>query len=664
MRIEQTLHGYYKGHGLLASSLSHIELEDNSLMSVLSDWTGYRGKETADDSYITAYPLPSGDYFAIAKSWYAFEMERPGCVWTHTLLIPYIELHNNFDFRNIHKLFFRPKSQDFNKYRTALDIDDKEVCQFKGIPIFEKFDKLTLLFLFTFLVSKNKGAIIKIERNQYELQGLMLSFLQYLPLGILKETSISTGSEAPRKFGNDQFSMQFVTGGQSISIEDNAPWDGKITLGDFNIGLRYVIDEAYKHEDETSYLVRVFNNDIGENGDKFIAVTNLLRLLDVALKGEQKEELYEDVLTCILGFFPSSKDGYTVKTNFFKERVTKLFCSERVFFLSVSKQNKISEENLVLMDFNERLRALKDNNIIDFIELINSLASVKEPSDVACKILMYGLETLEIQDINRIIENNWPTMFALAFSNGSYVQKGYWIKLEKEKFELFFLPLNIEEIKNFEHWDELLDKVLETGALIKEDQSHFLIKNAGNSITKILDKANMTVQCFISPFLLFSCSKDVGECINWISCHTPHSKTIVRFFTNYIVPSSKDVRQSSSSIWLPLVDMDDGNLDYSYYSFILVLAFNWNDRNSISFFSHSFERIYIALSNDELPEREWKKIEPFTEDLGVIFEWDKCKKISSGVVSYLKRNGVNIGIIERISTKKKIKQRLYKMWGS
>lgn len=42
MIIEQALHGYNKGHGLLASSFHFKPNDDSSLMSVLSDWTGYR----------------------------------------------------------------------------------------------------------------------------------------------------------------------------------------------------------------------------------------------------------------------------------------------------------------------------------------------------------------------------------------------------------------------------------------------------------------------------------------------------------------------------------------------------------------------------------------------------------------------------------------------
>ena len=39
------------------------------------------------ESYLTAYPLPRSSLVAFARTWTAPEMPRPGCVWTHTLLI-------------------------------------------------------------------------------------------------------------------------------------------------------------------------------------------------------------------------------------------------------------------------------------------------------------------------------------------------------------------------------------------------------------------------------------------------------------------------------------------------------------------------------------------------------------------------------------------------
>ena len=118
MLIEQTLHGYNMGHGLLASSLPNLAPEDQSLLFKLSDWTGFHVLNAdEEDCYLTAYPIPSKNYYAIAKTWYADEMERAGCVWTHTLLIPIDDISQDFDFRTIIGLFRRPENNNFSNYK-------------------------------------------------------------------------------------------------------------------------------------------------------------------------------------------------------------------------------------------------------------------------------------------------------------------------------------------------------------------------------------------------------------------------------------------------------------------------------------------------------------------------------------------------------------------
>ncbi len=84
--IHQAIHGYRDGHRLLSSS-TPLPPDASRAMLVLSDMSG-PSMEPGFDEYLTAYPLPGTALFVLAKTWYAPEMRRPGCVWTHSLLIP------------------------------------------------------------------------------------------------------------------------------------------------------------------------------------------------------------------------------------------------------------------------------------------------------------------------------------------------------------------------------------------------------------------------------------------------------------------------------------------------------------------------------------------------------------------------------------------------
>lgn len=83
--FQQTLHGYKDGHQLLVSSLDLNQEQDSELL-FMSDLSGSPPQE-GFNSYLTGYPLSSGGFYCFARSWYATELPRPGCVWTHTILI-------------------------------------------------------------------------------------------------------------------------------------------------------------------------------------------------------------------------------------------------------------------------------------------------------------------------------------------------------------------------------------------------------------------------------------------------------------------------------------------------------------------------------------------------------------------------------------------------
>lgn len=662
MIIEQTLHGYNMGHGLLASSLPNLASEDQTLLFKLSDWTGYHVMNTdEEDCYLTAYPLPNKKYYAIGKTWYADEKERAGCVWTHTLLIPIADISQGFDFRTVIDLFHRPTDKNVSDYNLSIEFKEEMMKSLDKTPIFRHYDFLSILFLYTFLISKNKGACLKIERNQYELQELILSFLQYLPVEYLQYTSLCTGTDTPRKYGNELFSLQFVSGGQAISLDNDSPWEGKVNEENFNKGIRYIINESLKKEDETPYLIRLFSKDIGSDDNKFISVANLLRLLDAAMTNniQTKRPDYKEVLHYIFTAFAKPQEGTIVKNNFCSERVVKLFCSEYEFLYDVVTYKGIDKANMNFMDFTKRLQTLKENNISDFCSLVNDIASIEESNDATMTILTYALEQLNQNTINPIIESHWEKMFPLISKDKNFILKCYWLDFNQEHFCIFFHSLSLDVAKGITKWNELLDKILSVNCVIEEEWAAYIVKHADNSVTKILNYANKKD---VSYNLLWECRFNIRQCLQWMENQVSFSINIIRFISHSMNPLSSEVRLSSPSIWKVYLDSDSEGLDYTYYSFIFLLSFNWHDESSLVFLSHSLDNIYVALSKNHFPQKEWKKIEQFTENRGYIFEWDKCKRLCAGVVSHLKKCNFESEVIDKISSRNKVRKRLYKMW--
>lgn len=106
--IQQSLHGYTDGHRLISASMQ-LPAGDAKTVLVLSDSSGGFGW-SEDSGYLTGYPLREFGCFALARTWQAPEMSRPGCVWTHTLFIDFSDLANLGSLDALLALFRRPTS--------------------------------------------------------------------------------------------------------------------------------------------------------------------------------------------------------------------------------------------------------------------------------------------------------------------------------------------------------------------------------------------------------------------------------------------------------------------------------------------------------------------------------------------------------------------------
>lgn len=116
--VQQTLHGYGEGHRLLAGSAS-LPSRDMRTMLILSDSSG-GGAKLPEDGYLTGYPLFESAKYVLARTWPAPEMKRPGCVWTHSLVIDFADLASLSSASAIVRLFRRPDGKTREMYEAPL----------------------------------------------------------------------------------------------------------------------------------------------------------------------------------------------------------------------------------------------------------------------------------------------------------------------------------------------------------------------------------------------------------------------------------------------------------------------------------------------------------------------------------------------------------------
>ena len=124
IKVNQALHGYANGHQLIASSVD-LSADDKRLMDELSDLSGICVENHFVD-YYTGYPVDGGRKYVLAKTWYAHEKLRPGCVWTHSLILNIEDVGRILCMKSFEKLFTRPNGKNYDVYGTEIEYQKVE----------------------------------------------------------------------------------------------------------------------------------------------------------------------------------------------------------------------------------------------------------------------------------------------------------------------------------------------------------------------------------------------------------------------------------------------------------------------------------------------------------------------------------------------------------
>lgn len=128
-QIEQAIFGYREGHNLLTAS-APLTPRVRQFLATITDGSGPENS-TGFEVAFTGLPVPETDYYALFCTWPAPEMPRPGCVWSHVLLIALADLARIQDLAVLRKLCVRPalplRLSDYDKPLTLLAPDPAPV---------------------------------------------------------------------------------------------------------------------------------------------------------------------------------------------------------------------------------------------------------------------------------------------------------------------------------------------------------------------------------------------------------------------------------------------------------------------------------------------------------------------------------------------------------
>lgn len=656
IEIDQFLHGYSQGHRLLESSIS-LPKELQTILLIMSDMSGpnmVKGFET----YITGYPLGDSDYYSVAKTWYASEMKRPGCVWTHTLIIKKADLSVIEDLSRISELFSHPDTEhSYLKYSEQLtlgrdnpkyNLADSEIDSSGSIHM--ALQVLTALYqmpdrpvyISSNASSKYQQLILKIWAQQWA--SLQASFL------------FCTGSIANRTLSGQTFDLQVVPNDRIRQIRRDAPTG--ILLGDIvNISQVEVSDDqpaltaiaqsffdSSQHGSTLQNIFRIVDDEDLGNRREFFRLLEVGRAIEIV----KREGLFlSNLVATIADKYP---EAHTAKN--LKKRLFGRPSGESTLF-PIAQEYDILKE-LAMTSFPSAF----DSASLEIAQRAADLwdADKERSIDLIASILRGDLNLLAQEIVRGVAEKVIvDDLFDLYPRVPGLVQ--------------IILSLRPEIAATPQIWDqkmiskEVIIESLSRAKILSDDTIYSIIQSALDCFAR--NTAEYMVRFFkdkaVKAFLVWHnhlCAATVVDhdqlyflisewqanifrypegIIDWLRGSNDKNPQTLLLISSLLDPNNAEVVKIGATVWQPLTDIQlhfkDRSERLRLKCFLFVLALNHRDRGAACLVSFSFEDIHDALARDELGYNNWELIESHLPDLSWWVNWDKCERIRRALVA-------------------------------
>ena len=620
--LHQMLHGYKLGHNYIQGSIVLPSTHDMDKIATLSDWSEYVGVNNERD-YITAYPLDESPYYVVAMTWYADGMRRPGCVWTHSLLIHKDDISKITDFCSLLYLFEVPLTENYESYSMARAfVEDtketnthiSEIGENRAAEVYE-------------CLLSNTPSFILTELTSYQSQVLLLTLLNYVPSEILKNMSFCSGTAAPRAYDGQYLSLQFVThDGNAVKYLDNkttASWS------------QLVGNSAVNNKPQLATLIRHYQDELGDNVEKLKGFLNVIVLINRTSHDEnEKQQVLMEIIRTLSNTFPAKEDGNVFKSAVFQPSLARDFGGEENFLYTISTVNVASftEEQV---EYGKRLHDLSTDQ---FLQLLKKLYTAEELNEWGVRTVSEIARYISYIDVADLRQTDKAFFQTIIGSSSELLNQVVWSDFSKEEMQSMLSVFSDRNMVNsFNHWRDMFKTMLDLEVPVAKELAKMVLSHDSQCVGDYLTYLNAEghkLQVPVSKELEYHTEK----VLEWLANVSQINHNVAYVLINTIDETSSMVKNKGSKIWKPFSNVLNQNDPIQFFVFLYILSFNWQDKDALSYLRQAFYPIHSLLAQDKLEYNLWYRVEPYTEHMIFSF-WDKCKKMRKMVIKRLKDAG-------------------------
>jgi hypothetical protein len=630
--VHQLLHGYAEGHRLLEISIEVPE-DLTRLVLRLSDLSG-SNISSGFEEYITGYPLSSLKSYALAKTWYAPEMPRPGCVWTHTLVIPGEAMGRLPCLDNLRTLFKRPSEQSMRSGYEKPLLLEKASCSER----MRSSQPNVLPAVLALHYGRENAPVLLAARNSKEFEATLFALWSQKWPQLRMAFTFCTGALSARFFERRPFDVQCAPSSLTRGV--------LLDLGEAGVKEPVVANSA-RFEDATwiteaaadvlsaegGQLREFIWSVAGDSSDRkdfssFILVHDAL----------QEPTPLNDLISLVARLFPSKSGGRRLKCLLFGK----------------SEDNDIA----LLPRYNERDGLLAIGTTADYQSFDADTLRLKERSSRLCteepdaatwlvgelfrstlnplgeEILAGIISSMEPEIARRVTSKQpqfLPALFQAKPSLAASAQ--LWTAGGDRKRELF------EAVATQDYLDSSLIRGI-VRALLESGSDTFIRRAVGlwgrDSVYETLDWVSENDGA-MSDACREALRDHLSIVVDWLEAKSIDSFGAFYAIVRIVGPYTSKVSERGSDVWLRNFrhfqsSGREGEITY-VYAFLLVLGLNNSPPSPVEIISESFERVHEAARTERLSDSAWVIVEPYVPELSWLSNWDKCERLRRGLIN-------------------------------
>jgi hypothetical protein len=650
IKFDQTLHGYVNGHSLLRSSI-RLSSEVDRLMLGMSDMSG-PGMRPGFELYLTAYPLPSEDTYVIARTWYAPEMQRPGCVWTHSLLIPKHDLGKIGRGQSLLRLFHRPASiSAIVSYGTRLVFDDESDQQDDSAnPEYKPSDDLALEALMRSVYGQTEKPVYVLARHPREHESMILALWSQQWPQLRGAFSFCTGALASRTLGGKPLDLQIVP--RDAASEQRQELAKGIIVDGTALTPFFAASSGSSNTEWLSVAIRDLERDydhrvrqiawdlaIGSVADRasFPAIFHAASLVQWRTEAYLTAAQYTQAIA-------ATAAALMMPTSLLKsllgppENSDVRAFSERDLLEALSNvpiSGVLAPKDL---DISGRARRLWQKDRPSALELFSALIARDSTSEIGNEILVSICQALEPDDLEIIAKGRPGILNAVIKQKPQLASSpAIWLVNQNSHVEMFrsvmSAPLDASTLEPIvgavllSNSDTVPEHAFEYGDRLVEPALQWLNANASESRLS-------------APWARYFRSY-TDTSIAWLKIHSP-TPTVLAALASILPADAPSIMSMDLRTWEPLLHSLDNMNEREAVpvaAFLFALGLRHCEPLAVEFVRECFATVHDAAdettpypASSSFPYDSWRPIASVAPSLTYWREWDKCERMRAALL--------------------------------